>query len=121
MRIVPPPEFWHAGDLPLRFDSPDPREGALAEPEVIVDLRGCDFVRPAAVLWCMVYPLLVQLRGCKCAVWVPTNMGVCIYLKSIGLFRALRENGVEVDDRGIADRRNPKVVLSLSGAFIDPI
>lgn len=114
MRIVPPPEFWHAGDLTARFDSLDPRDGAFAEPEVIVDLRGCDFVRPAAVLWCTVYPLLVQRKGCKCAVWVPTNMGVCSYLKSIGLFRALREGGVEVDDRGIADRRNPKVVLSLS-------
>ncbi len=114
MRIVPPPNFWHAGYLTARFASLDPRENAFAEPEVTVDLRGCNFVRPAAVLWCTVYPLLAQRRGCKCEVWVPTNMGVCIYLKSVGLFDILRESGVEVDDRGIPDRRNPQLVLSLT-------
>jgi hypothetical protein len=41
-------------------------------------------------------------------------MGVSHYLKSLGLFRILQNNGVEVDDRDIPDRRDPKMVLPLT-------
>lgn len=45
---------------------------------------------------------------------VPNNMGVCIYLKSLGLFQLLKDNGVVVDDRGIPDRFDPQLVLPLT-------
>ncbi len=41
-------------------------------------------------------------------------MGVCIYLKSLGLFSVLKENGIQVDDRGIGDRADSQVILPLS-------
>jgi anti-sigma regulatory factor (Ser/Thr protein kinase) len=114
MVIVPPTGFLHAGDLPTWFDTRDPRFEAFGEPEVKVDLRNCTFVRPAAALWCGVYLLLAKLRGRNCEVLVPTNMGVCVYLKSLGLFRILKENGIEVDDRGIRDSNDTKMVLPLT-------
>ncbi len=40
-------------------------------------------------------------------------LGVYVYLKSLGLFKVLTDNGVEVDDRGIPERRDPQLVLRL--------
>ena len=40
-------------------------------------------------------------------------MGVCIYLKSLKFFDVLKERGVEVDDRGIPLRVDPKVILPI--------
>lgn len=114
MIIDPPQDFVHAGDLPAIFDTRDPRGGWAGGQEVTVDLRACNFVRPATALWCTVYSLLAKLRGSNCAVWVPTNMGVSVYLKSLGLFRILQNNGIEVDDRDILDKRDPKLVLPLT-------
>jgi len=86
----------------------------FAEPQVEVDLRGCEFVRPPAVLWCVVYPLLAKRMGGACSLLVPENMGVCVYLKSLGLFRVLQNNGIEVDDRGIFEKRDPQLILPLT-------
>ena len=63
MRIELPPHFLHAEDLPAWYDSRDPRDGRFAESEVVLDLSKCEFVRAAAVLWCLVYPFLAKQRG----------------------------------------------------------
>ena len=114
MRIEPPNNFWHAGDLSPQSASNDPREETYAISELDVDLRHCSFVRPPAVLWCTVYLLLAKQKGISCRLLVPENLGVAVYLKSVGLFSALQESGVEVDDRGVWDGADPKVVLPVS-------
>lgn len=114
MKIEVPREFWHAGDLSARFASGDPRTPAFRERQVDLDLRGCDFVRPAAVLWCAIYQLLALARGSTCRLLVPENTGVAVYLKSVGVFRILQENGVEVDDRGIRERTDRQLILPLT-------
>lgn len=114
MDIQTPPRFDHPGDLSQRYASNDPRKETFAEPNVRIDLRECEFVRPAAVLWCAIYPLLCKERSSKCELLVPQNLGVCLYLQSVGLLACLQEGGVEVDDRGIGKRDDPQVVLPLT-------
>lgn len=114
MDIKPPEAFHHAGELPSRLSSADPRESGFPHEEVVIDLRGCAFVFPSAVLWCLTYPLLVRARGVGCTVLVPDNMGVCIYLKSLRLFELLQSAGVNVDDRGIYQKDASQVVLPLT-------
>lgn len=113
MRIDVPVNFKHPGELDHRYTSRDPRESDFTEAEVEVDLRRCDFVWPAAVLWCVVYLSLVRLRGAACELLVPGNMGVCIHLKALGLFDILKGVGVKVDDRGVYLRQESQVVLPL--------
>lgn len=79
-----------------------------------VDLRRCEFILPAAVLWCVIYPLLAKFKGTDCTLLVPENLGVCIYLKSLGLFRILQVNGVYVNDQGILDSTDRRLVLPLT-------
>ena len=62
----------------------------------------------------MIYPLLARARGSSSRLLVPENLGVCIYLKSLGLFQLLQDSGVEVDDRGIYDRQDPQLVVPLT-------
>ena len=114
MRIVPFPDFSHAGSLRGFFGSQDPRQALFQHPQVDVDLRECQFVRPPAALWCAIYPLLVRQRGVPCTLLVPTNEGVCIYLKSLGLFDTLKEHDVDVDDRGIRDTTDSQLILPLT-------
>jgi hypothetical protein len=114
MRIEAPENFWHAGALPKKEASADPRNGSFPKEPVTVDLRRCKFVRPPAVLWCLVYPLLVRKIGRDCELLVPDNQGVCTYLKSLGLFQFLQNEGVKVDDRGIRRKEDPQVILPLT-------
>lgn len=114
MIITPPSRFQHAGELSLRVDSADPREAAIPEAELFVDLRPSAFVRPPASLWCVIYLLLARHRDIPCTLWVPTNTGVCIYLKSLGLFGVLQRYGVEVDELGIYDNEDSQLVLPLT-------
>ena len=114
MIITPRQQFHHAGYLPARFDSYDPRRPDLIEEHVEVDLRACRFIRPPAVLWCLIYPLLSRFRSYRCSLHVPDNLGVCLYLKSIALLQILKDAGVEVDDRDIEQRSDPQVVLPLT-------
>lgn len=114
MKIRTPREFFHAGDLSARYASADPRATSFAEKRVDIDMRGCDFVRPAAMLWCIVYPLLAATRSAACRLLVPENMGVSVYLKSLGLFDLLKQGGVEVDDIGVRRRADPQLILSLT-------
>ena len=113
--IKPPtPNFKHAGELPLCFDQLDPRGRSFDAAEVDIDLRECAFVRPPAALWCLTYLALASKRGSVCRLLVPSNMGVCLHLKSLGLFDVLKERGVEVDDRGIHARGDPKMILPIT-------
>lgn len=63
MQIVPPRNFRHAAEIPARFANNDPRAESFSEDSIEIDLRECEFVRPPAVLWCVVYPLLTKTRG----------------------------------------------------------
>ncbi|MBI4298153.1 MAG: hypothetical protein HY666_00115 [Chloroflexi bacterium] len=87
---------------------------SFREHEVVIDLRSTEFVRPAAILWCVVYALLAKKRGAACRVLVPLNFGVCTYLKSVGLFEMLLESKVELDDRGISKLESRQVILPLT-------
>ena len=60
------------------------------------------------------YLLLARLRGCTCELWVPENVGVCIYMKSLGLFKVLQEKGVKVDDRNIGERHDQQLIIPLT-------
>jgi anti-sigma regulatory factor (Ser/Thr protein kinase) len=62
-----------------------------------------------------VYCLLAAARGSSCRLLVPENVGVCVYLKALGLFRVLEGVGVEVDDRGIRARQDTQLILPLTG------
>lgn len=106
--LKPPINFRHAGELSGWFDKSDPRKPSLDAAQVDIDLRECDFVRPPAALWCVVYLALASKRGARCRLLVPSHMGVCIYLKSLGLFDILKGCGVGVDDRGIGARDDQK-------------
>jgi hypothetical protein len=98
MEIQAPVHFVHAGDLDPRSLSEDPRRTDFLEHDVDIDLRACEFIQPAAALWCGVYGLLVAKRNARCRLLVPEHLGVAIYLKSMELFRILQASGVEVDD-----------------------
>jgi hypothetical protein len=112
--IKPPNNFRHAGELSPQFDKHDPRKSSFGVAEVDVDLRDCEFVRPPAALWCLVYLALAAQRGAHCRLLVPMNMGVCLFLKSLGLFDRLKDRGVEVDDRQIRARDDRKVILPIT-------
>jgi hypothetical protein len=114
LRIRPHKQFRHAGELPSRFDTVDPRDPSFRATDVAIDLRGCEFVRPPAALWCAVYLALASRRGARCRVLVPSNMGVCVYLKSLGFFDILEASSVEVDDRGIRRRGEQKTILPIT-------
>ena len=116
MRIVAHPLFQHASNLVWPFGSPDPREVAFSEQELELDLRKCEFILPVAVLWCVVYPLLCKSIGVECRLLVPENEGICVYLKSLGLFETLKAKGVEVDDRGIPGSPGAQIVVPLTFA-----
>jgi len=108
LTIKPPENFKHAGELPSRFDRDDPRNPSFDHDEVNVDLSDNEFIRPPAALWCMVYLALASKRNSRCRLIVPRNMGVCVYLKSLGFFDVLKQCGVQVDDHGILAHNDQK-------------
>lgn len=112
--IKPPNNFRHAGELPAPPNKSDPRAPSFDAPQVDIDLRDCEFVRPQAALWCVVYLTLASRRGSRSRLLVPSNMGVCVYLKSLGFFDILKNRGVEVDDRDIGAHNDPKTVLPIT-------
>lgn len=113
-RIATPAAFLHAGLLNRRYGDWDPRASDFGDEQVEIDLRGCEFIRPPAVLWVATYALSVAARGVKCRVVVPANFGVCIHLKSMGLFDVLQGSGVDIDDRGIGSSANSQLVLGVT-------
>ena len=114
MRIVAQRLLRHAGNLVWPFGSPDPRESMFSERELELDLRKCEFIFPTAVLWCVVYPLLCKSRDVECRLLVPEHEGVCVYLKSLGLFETLQAKGVEVADSGIPGSPGAQIVVPLT-------
>lgn len=112
MRLSPPAGFIHAGNVRGAFR--DPRQAGFDVDRVEIDLRECEFIRPAAVLWCLVYPILTRVQNSESIVLVPDNVGVTIYLKSLGFFELLHRHGVEADDRDIRWRQDPRVILPIT-------
>jgi hypothetical protein len=110
----PTNNFRHAGEVSARFDTFDPRKPSFDATQVEIDLRDCEFVLPPAALWCVVYLALASKRGSHCRLLVPSNMGVCVYLKSLGFFDILKDREVEVDDRDIGARNDPKTILPIT-------
>ena len=113
LEIRAPRIFAHAGRLPPRFASRDPREPDFAEDVVRIDLRGCEFVYPPAVLWCAVYAALVRRLGIACELLVPENLGVASYLMTVGLYSTLADIDVAVDQRGIGMGDESQIILPL--------
>lgn len=112
--IKPPASFMHAGRLLARHDRHDPRKPAFEIDELDIDLRDCEFVTPSATLWCIVYAVLSVKRGATVRLLVPNSMGVCVYLKSLGLFDTLKGHGIEVDDRNIGSGAAHKTILPVT-------
>lgn len=106
--------FQHAGSNPAWLDAKDPRRPDFSEREVALDLRLCDFVQVPAALWCAILLLLAKNNGSECELLTPDDAEARTYLKSMGLYQALQENGVRVDDRGVAESRSRGVVLPLT-------
>lgn len=112
MLIGTPRHFRNPGELygPGASLRPDSLPGEAVE----VDLRGCSFVRPPAVLWCVIYPLLAANGGKRTVLLVPEEAGVARYLKAVGLFEVLQDRDVEVDDRGVQAGGTAKIILPLT-------
>ena len=113
LRIAPPKNFFHAGNLP-NWLWRDPRSDEFAPDTVLIDLSRCKFVWPSAVVWCATYGLLVRNRDRNCELIVPEDLGVATYLKSTGLFSTLKEVGISVDDRGIGEASSSQTIVPLS-------
>ena len=114
MLITAPETFRHVGSLTARDVGVDPRRAQFLPERFDIDLRACQFVLPAAVLWCATYPAMMSRRGVPTRLLVPENQGTSIYLQSVGLFDALKRAGVAVDDRGIGHRVDPQIILPLA-------
>ena len=91
-------QFSHTGDLlGYQVSGNDPRRDDFDWDSVRIDLSRCTSVRPAGVLWCTIYPLLVAERGITCELVVPVRPSIAIYLNDLGLFSTLKDAGVNVD------------------------
>ena len=108
-------QFRHTDDLTgYRVPNNDPRSGDFDWDSVHIDLSRCEFVRPAAALWSLVYPLLVAAKGVPCAVEVPSDNRISGYLNDLGLFDMLRTDGVEVNHDRPINRNRLQLVLPLT-------
>jgi hypothetical protein len=111
LAIRAPQQFQHAGQISADHD---PRAAGFAFDELDIDLRACEFIRPAAVLWCVVYLAHARERRVPSRLLVPANMGVCVHLKATGVFDELKKRGVEIDDRGVGTGKVQKSILPLT-------
>ena len=108
-------QFSHTGDL-LGYQVPnnDPRRDDFDWDSVRIDLSRCMFVRPAGVLWCTIYSLLVAEMGIPCEVVVPHDIGVTSYLNRVGMFETLQNAGIEVDNLGMPAPQQGRLMLPLT-------
>ena len=113
LEIRAPEIFPHAGMLPPKDASYDPRKAGPRNSSVCIDLRGCEFIHPPAVLWCIVYAALTRWKGIDCELLVPENLGVATYLKTLGLFSMLEEIGVSVDARDLGTANDSQIIIPL--------
>ena len=114
MRIKPPTNFWHTGDLPPLDASRDPRQETYAASELEIDLRECSSFRPPAILWCAVYALLAKLRGTACRLLTPEDTGAATYLKEVGLYPILQSAAIEVDHGGPIHPSDASIILPVT-------
>ena len=87
MLIEPRSDFRDARSIPRKFDKADPRVPQFDESEVVIDLRSAEFLRPAAALWCAIYPLLAKQAGSQCRFLVPLQLW-SVYLLEV--YRPIR-------------------------------
>ena len=108
--------FALPADGPLRVVPAlqDPRRRDFAEREVILDLRACAHVGFPAALWCIVYLSLAQRGGAECLLRPPERKAVADFLRELGVFAALRETGVAVDETESAPPAHSVVVLPIT-------
>jgi hypothetical protein len=113
--ITAPERFNNAADLGPRSASKDPRKTSFEPKKLDIDLRECGFIRPPAVLWCLIYGLLAVSRSEESRLLVPDNLGVALYLKAVGLLSILADGGVAIDDQGISGTPDPgqRLVLKI--------
>lgn len=81
-------------------------------------MRGCQFVRPAAALWCLIAPLVARRHVSAIQVLAPRASEPLLYLSGIGLFDQLRRGGIKVegDQEVLGDYgEHPQLVLPLLG------
>lgn len=112
--VRPPTVFRHAGQLHAGSVSRDPRSSTFDASRVVIDLRDCEFVLPAAALWCVIYLILAKRHNASCVLLVPNEMGVAAYLKALGLFDILKANTIDVDARGIRKADSTKTILPIT-------
>lgn len=114
LTVTPPQRFAHAGHLNARQSDHDPRAPEFGFDSVTVDLRRCQDIGPAGMLWCLIFLLLVRLRTIDSELLVPENLGVRLYLQSVGIFDLLQESGVAVDDRDVSPGGQVEVIAPLT-------
>ena len=114
LTVTPPLRFAHAGQLKARQSAHDPRGPDFGFDKVTVDLRECEFIAPAGMLWCLIFLLLVRHRAVDSELLVPENPGVREYLQSVGLFDLLQESGVAVADRDVSPSEQVPVIVPLT-------
>lgn len=108
-------QFNHTDDLlGYQVTANDPRHVDFDWDAVTIDLSQCTFVRPAGVLWCTIYPLLVAEKDIPCELLVPYNPGVTSYLNRLGLFETLKTAGIEVDHLGMPGLQQGQLMLPLT-------
>ena len=113
LEIRAPRYFRHAGQLANEEASGDPRGDDFSWDVVRIDLRTCEFIYPAAILWCTVFPALVRKAQIDCEVLTPQNPGVTAYLNNQGLLSMLLGLGVIVDGRGMPVGEDKKLALPI--------
>ena len=115
LEIIARGQFNHAGNL-LRYQVPnnDPRDNDFDWESVTIDLSHCEFVRPAAVLWCTIYSLLVANKDIPCKLEPPSNLGVRSYLNRLGLFQVLESAGVEIGNLSMPNPDQGHLILPLT-------
>ena len=115
LEIGAPTQFNHTGDLlGYQVSNNDPRQDDFDWDSVSIDLSRCEFVRPAAVLWCTIYSLLVVEKGIPCEVVVPNMSSIAAYLNDLGMFAVLRDAGVRVDYFDAPNTERWQLVLPLT-------
>ena len=77
-------------------------------------MRRCASVRPPAVLWCVVYPLLAKLRGTVCRLLIPEDPDVAAHLQEVGLFETLRSAGIEVEHEATPSSSGSNLVVPIT-------
>ena len=96
MEIIAPRHFRDARAIPAEFAGYDPRWGLAGVERLIVNLRDCAIVEPAAMLWCIVGLLLAKDLGLNSSLILPHDKETAAPLIQAGMPQMLSEAGVDV-------------------------